>query len=60
MEIDFIIECFEHEFNWNNMFLHASELTIKQPNSGDSLILKSGFPSDWDKLFENFNWQKPK
>ena len=51
---------FENEFNFNNMFLHASELTIKQPNSGDSLILKSGFPRDWDKLFENFNWQKPK
>lgn len=51
---------FENEFNWNNMFLHASELTIKQPNSGDSLILKSSFPADWDKLFETFNWQKPK
>ena len=51
---------FENEFNWNNMFLHAGELSIKQPNSGDQLYLKSGFPADWDKLFENFNWQKPK
>ena len=51
---------FENEFNWSNMFLHASELTIKQSNSRDSLILKSDFPADWNKLFENFNWQKPK
>jgi len=51
---------FQHEFNWNNMFLHASELTIKQPNSGEQLVLKSSFPADWDKLFKNFNWQKPK
>ena len=51
---------FENELNCNNMFLHAGELTIKQPNSGNSLTLKSGFPAEWDKLFENFNWQKPK
>ena len=51
---------FENEFNWNNMFLHASELTIKQPNSGDKLVLKSSFPENWDKLFAKFNWQKSK
>ena len=32
---------FENELNCNNMFLHAGELTIKQPNSGNSLTLKS-------------------
>jgi tRNA pseudouridine65 synthase len=51
---------FENEFNWNNMFLHAGELSIKQPNSKEKLLFKSNFPEDWDKLFENFNWQKPK
>jgi len=42
------------------MFLHAGELSIKQPNSKEKLLFKSNFPEDWDKLFENFNWQKPK
>ena len=51
---------FENELNWNNMFLHARELSIKQPDSGEQLVLKSSFPADWDKLFKNFNWQKPK
>jgi len=51
---------FENELNWNNMFLHAGELSIKEPNSGEQLVLKSSFPADWDKLFKNFNWQKPK
>ena len=41
-------------------FYMRGELTIKQPNSGEQLVLKSSFPADWDKLFKNFNWQKPK
>jgi tRNA pseudouridine65 synthase len=51
---------FENEFNWNNMFLHAGELSIKQPNNGEQLLFKSSFPDDWDQLFKNFNWPKPK
>lgn len=51
---------FENEFNWNNMFLHAVELSIKQPNSGDKLLFKSSFPEDWNQLFKKFNWPKPK
>ena len=50
----------ENEFNWNNMFLHAGELSIKQPNNGEQLLFKSSFPDDWDQLFKNFNWPKPK
>tara|TARA_B110000459_G_scaffold200262_1_gene248442 strand:+ start:4257 stop:4961 length:705 start_codon:yes stop_codon:yes gene_type:complete len=51
---------FEKEFNWNNMFLHAGKLSINRPKTEEQLILKSSFPNDWDKLFETFNWQKPK
>ena len=50
---------FEGEFNWNNMFLHAGELSIKQSNSDKFLVFKSSFPDDWKKLFEKFNWQNP-
>ena len=51
---------FENEFNWNNMFLHAGELSLKQPNNGEKLLFKSSFPVIWDQLFKNFNWPKPK
>lgn len=50
---------FENEFNWNNMFLHASELSINRTNSEERILLKSRFPNDWNKLFETFNWKNP-
>ncbi|MGB0888040.1 MAG: pseudouridine synthase [Vicingaceae bacterium] len=48
---------FETEFNCIYMFLHAYSLEFIHPITNKKLFLKANFPSDWNKLFNKFNWQ---
>ncbi|MBL4669076.1 MAG: pseudouridine synthase [Flavobacteriales bacterium] len=47
---------FETEFNCIYMFLHAFQLDFTHPITTENLILKANFPTDWQMLFQKFNW----
>jgi tRNA pseudouridine65 synthase len=49
---------FETEFDCIYMFLHAYSLAFTHPITKEKLLLKAKFPSDWNKLFNTFNWKK--
>lgn len=50
---------FETEFNCIYMFLHAFAIHFKHPLSHQNISLSADFPSDWHKMFQQFNWQQP-
>lgn len=47
---------FETQFDCHYLFLHAYSLTFTHPITKADLHLKAKFPTDWDKLFTEFNW----
>jgi tRNA pseudouridine65 synthase len=47
---------FETEFDCIYMFLHAHCLAFIHPITKEKLNLKANFPSDWQLLFNKFNW----
>ena len=47
---------FENEFNCTNMFLHAHKLKFKHPITNEEMTLTTTLPSDWEYIFEKFNW----
>lgn len=48
---------FEENFDCKNLFLHANSLEFKHPFTNEELILKSTLPTDWETLFNKFNWE---
>jgi tRNA pseudouridine65 synthase len=47
---------YETEFDCIYMFLHAYCLEFIHPITKEKLSLKANFPSDWQLLFNKFNW----
>ncbi|PCJ01135.1 MAG: pseudouridine synthase [Flavobacteriales bacterium] len=47
---------FETEFKCDYMFLHAYNIQFTHPFTKEKLVLIAKFPSDWNKLFKEFNW----
>lgn len=50
---------FETKFHCDYLFLHAHSLDFTHPHSHQKLSLTTQFPSDWLKIFQEFNWQQP-
>ena len=50
---------FVKELGFNNLFLHAGKLEFNHPKTAEALILKAEFPEDWNRLFEQFEWENP-
>ena len=48
---------FETEFNCIYMFLHAHQLEFTHPITKEKMQLTAKFPTDWEKLFKEFNWK---
>jgi len=51
---------FENEFNCHNLFLHAVLLEFTHPKSNNHIKISAPFPSDWNKIFDLFNWNLKK
>ena len=47
---------FESNFNCHYMFLHAYTLEFKHPFTNININVKAIFPTDWLKMFGEFNW----
>lgn len=47
---------FEDNFNCLNMFLHAYSLEFVHPFSKENINLQTTLPSDWQLIFNEFNW----
>lgn len=50
---------FETEYQCNYLFLHAQSIEFTHPHSHQKLSLTALFPTDWLKIFNEFNWQQP-
>lgn len=48
---------FLDKFGWENLFLHAGQLTFTHPFTNENLILQAEFPNHWQELFEQFGWK---
>lgn len=44
------------EFNCHRMLLHASELQIKHPHTGETLIIKAPLDESFNSICKFFNW----
>lgn len=47
------------EFNCFNLFLHAGRLNFTHPFTEEKLTIKAPFSSDWQQIFEQFEWKNP-
>lgn len=50
---------FETEYNCDYLFLHAFSLKFIHPHSHQKMLLKAQFSMDWQRIFDEFNWQQP-
>ena len=50
---------FRDVYNSHRLLLHASSLEFVHPFSGETLVIKAGFDTTWQGLFEQFEWQEP-
>ena len=50
---------YEHQFGFNNLFLHAGQLEFTHPFTNKKKVLKATFSKDWLSLFEKFDWSNP-
>ena len=48
---------FETNFNCHNMFLHAANIQFKHPFTLQNIAINAPLPSDWNYIFEQFNWK---
>lgn len=50
---------FATQFNWQQLFLHAGQLTFVHPFTEEQISLQANFPKDWLAAFTQFNWKNP-
>lgn len=44
-------------FGLNRLMLHASELRLNHPVTGEPLVLRAGLDAVWQRMMEQFGWQ---
>lgn len=50
---------FTEHFGSRRLMLHASELVLTHPVSGESLVLHAGFDETWQRVAEQLGWTLP-
>lgn len=50
---------YAEQFNWTNLFLHASSLAFTHPFSQETLLINAPFSENWQALFQKFDWSDP-
>ena len=46
-----------NRFGCDNMFLHAEGITFNHPFTNTELTLKASYPTNWNRIFEEFRWE---
>lgn len=46
-----------HYFECQRLMLHASELRLRHPVTGESLLLRAGLDQTWTNMLQQFGWQ---
>ncbi len=44
-------------FGLNRLMLHASELSLTHPFTGEPLVIRAGLDAVWQQMLQQFNWQ---
>ncbi|MDG3088874.1 tRNA pseudouridine(65) synthase TruC [Vibrio hannami] len=50
---------FREHYDARRLLLHASELKLIHPFTGKELVIKATFDDIWNRLFDEFEWDKP-
>ncbi len=47
---------FQKEFQCENLFLHANNLSFIHPFTNENISISAPFPKNWHKIFNTFKW----